>query len=173
VSRKSKIAFIEPLLTSSMVLERHIDGCIRENTSYGLTQFKILLSIQRAGKPRTGSKSLKGQKSKQKSKGGGENRESCCQAVIAQGWGVSEAAISRQIAMLAKDKLITRSHDPDEKRKAVLGLTAKGKSFVSKTLRLVDKETSRVFRPISKTMRNQLAAHLRKVLESLSKNIHN
>mgnify|MGYP002345218016 CR=1 FL=1 len=147
--RKSKIAFIEPLLTASMILERHIDGFIRQanSDSYGLTQFKILLSIQRS------KKSL-----------------DCCQASIAQLWGISEAAVSRQIGILAKDKLITRSSDPDEMRKTVLGLTAKGKTFVSKTMRMVDKELSRIFKPVSKTTKGQLATHLYKVLESLSKN---
>jgi DNA-binding MarR family transcriptional regulator len=152
VPRKSKIAFIEPLLTSSMVLERHIDGCIREATPYGLTQFKILLSIQRCKK--TGTKHIQG----------------CSQSAIAQGWGVSEAAISRQIAILAKDKLITRSQNPDEMRQSIVSLTARGKSFVSKTMRMVDKELGRIFRPMSRTAKNQLASHLGKVLEALSKN---
>ncbi len=153
--RKSKIAFIEPLLASALVLERHVDAFIREGSPYGMTQFKILLSIQRlAGK----SKKRTGKK------------EGCCQSVIAQCLGVSEAAISRQIAIMEDDRLLTRSHDPDEKRRSVLGLTAKGKSFVSKTMRMVDKELARIFRPISKTSRNQLASHLNKTLESLSKN---
>lgn len=95
----------------------------------------------------------------------------CCQASIAEGWGVSEAAISRQINMLAKDKLITRSQDPDEMRRSMLGLTAKGKSFVSKTMRMVDKELSRIFRPVSKTGRNQLTANLNKVTELLLEHI--
>ncbi len=164
MQRKSRIAFIEPLLTASMVLERHIDGCIREATPYGLTQFKILLSIQRSkghgGGSEKGRKSAKGK------------IPGCCQSAIAQGWGVSEAAISRQIAALAKDKLLTRSHDPDEMRRTILGLTAKGKAFVSKTMRTVDKEMGRIFRPVSKTSKSQLAAHLNKVLEALSKNTH-
>ncbi len=167
MQRKSQIAFIEPLLTSSMVLERHIDGCIREATPYGLTQFKILLSIQRSARQSRPSKSPKSSASGKKSQAQG-----CCQSAIAQGWGVSEAAISRQIAALAKDRLITRSHDPDEMRKSMLGLTAKGKAFVSKTLRMVDKEMGRIFRPVSKTSKNQLASHLNKVLEALSKNTH-
>ncbi len=136
-----------------MVLDRHIDGCIRSATPYGLTQFKILLSIQR-------------------SMAGPKKRQQCCQSAIAQGWGVSEAAISRQISVLATDRLLVRTHDPDEKRRSVLALTAKGKAFVSKTLRMVDTELGRVFRPVSKTSKNQLASNLSKVLEALSKNTH-
>ncbi len=154
---KSKITFIEPLLTSAMVLERHIDACIRDSSPYGLTQFKILLSIERYVR-----------RSKNKAKG----IDKCSQSMIAECWGVSEAAISRQVSILDEDKLLTRSHDPDEQRRSVLKLTAKGKNFVSKTMRMVDRELSRIFRPISKTSRNQLASHLNKVLESLSKNTH-
>ncbi len=153
--RKSKIAFIEPLLASAMVIERHIDSCIREAGQYGISQFKILLSIQRlAGNSKKGL-GIKGR---------------CCQSVIAQHLGVSEAAVSRQISVMASDRLLTRTHDPDEKRRVVLGLTAKGKGFLSKTMRMVDKELARIFRPISKTSRNQLASHLNKTLESLSRN---
>lgn len=146
--RKSKVAFIEPLLASAMVLERRIDACIREQTAYGLSQFKILVSIRRSA--------------------GTKNQGDCSQAAVAHVWGVSEAAISRQIALLAEDKLITRHFDPNEKRRVMLGLTAKGKTFLSKTMRSVDKELGRMFRPMSRTAKNQLAAHLRKVLDILS-----
>ena len=150
-----------------MILERHIDGCIRETTPYGLTQFKILLSILRANRTAKRSPSKISRKySAQKT-----DCHDCSQAAIAEGWGVSEAAISRQINMLVKDKLITRTQDPDEMRRSVLGLTAKGKTFVSKTMRTVDKELGKIFRPVSKTGRNQLTANLNKVTELLLEHI--
>lgn len=149
-----------------MILERHIDGCIRQTTPYGLTQFKILLSILRAKK----SAAKASTKSIGKIAGRSAHKSAshdCSQAAIAEGWGVSEAAISRQINMLVKDKLITKGQDPEEMRRSVLGLTAKGKAFVSKTMRTVDKELAKIFRPVSKTGRNQLTANLNRVTELL------
>lgn len=148
--RKPKVAFIEPLLASAMVIDRHIDSFIKEKTSYGLSRIKILLSIDKA---------ILCKKAKR-----------CSQAAVAQLWGVSEAAISRQVGILEHDKLITRGFDPLEKRRAILKLTAKGERLVIKSTALIDKELARIFRPVSDNMKKQLTQQLGKVLESLSKN---
>ncbi len=148
--RKPKIQFVEPLLCAAMVLDRHMDSFIKENTGYGLSQFKILVSIERAHDCK---KSYE-----------------CSQTAIAQLWGVSEAAISRQAGLLERDKLIQRTSDPNEKRRVMLKVTPKGKKMVAKTLGVLDKELARIFKPIPNPKRLQLSNHLKKVLKSLSTN---
>lgn len=148
--RKQKVTFIEQLLASSMVLDRHIDSFFKDKTKYGLSQIKILMSIHR---------SIICKKAKL-----------CSQSVVARLWGVSEAAISRQVVILEHDKLITKVFDPNEKRRVILRLTAKGVRLVEKTTTLLDKELTRVFRPLSENSKKQLALQLEKVLESLSTN---
>lgn len=148
--RKPKIPFVEPLLAAAMVLDRHIDSFIKENTGYGLSQFKILVSIERA---------FDCKKSYE-----------CSQSAIAQLWGVSEAAISRQASLLERDKLIQRTSDPNEGRRVMLKVTAKGKKMVAKTMQVLDKELSRIFKPIPNPKRLQLSNHLKKVLKALAGN---
>jgi DNA-binding MarR family transcriptional regulator len=148
--KKPKIAFIEPLLAASMVIDRHLDSYIKEKTPYGLSHIKILLSIERAFI--------------------NDKTKLCSQAAVAKLWGVSEAAISRQIILLEKERLITRNSDPNEKRRVILKLTAKGRRLLSKSSMLIDKELARIFKPLADTTKVQLQQHIQKVLEALSKN---
>lgn len=144
--------FIEPLFVSAMVLERHMDSTLRTQVSSGMSQLKILIAIDRTHICSQG--------------------KDCTQSLIAHALGVSEAAISRQILNLEKDKLVTRGHDPSEKRRVLLKLTAKGKKNMLKSLGILDKELKRVLKPLSETVEAQLVTNLKKVLESLSKNTH-
>lgn len=150
--RKQKVAFVESLLASSMVLDRHMDSFIKEKTKYGLSQIKILLSIDRAVLCK--------------------KARLCSQSAVAQLWGVSEAAISRQVVILENDRLITKVYDPNEKRRVILKLTAKGMRLVEKTTVLLDKELARIFKPLSDHSKKQLEVQLGKVLEALSININ-
>ncbi len=152
VVQKSKVPFVEPLLASAMILERHIDASIKQVSDYGLSQFKILASIERAAQ----CKGL----------------EDATQSAIAELWGVSEAAISRQAAILEHDKLLIRTPDPTERRKIVLRLTAKGKLFVTNTVQHIDKELAKIFKHISINKRQQLGKDMYTVAETLTRYIH-
>lgn len=144
--------FIESLFVSAMVLERHMDASLRAQEFSGMSQLKILIAIDRTHLCSQG--------------------KDCTQSLIAHALGVSEAAISRQILNLEKDKLVIRGHDPSEKRRVLLKLTAKGRKSMLKSMSILDKELKRVLKPLSRTVEAQLVTNLKKVLEALSKNTH-
>jgi len=148
--RKSKISFVEPLLISAMVIDRHIDSLIKNHTDHGLSQIKILIALEKAYMSR--------------------REERCSQSNIAQAWGVSEAAISRQADVLEEAGLVKRKVDKDEQRRSILKLTPKGKRLVNKISGIIEKELARLFKPLSETGKKQLANHLKKVLHALSTN---
>lgn len=152
VVQKTKVPFVEPLLASAMILERHIDASIKQVSDYGLSQFKILASIDRAAQ----CKGL----------------QHATQSAIAELWGVSEAAISRQAVILEHDKLLIRTPDPSERRKIVLKLTAKGKQFVSNTVQHIDKELGKIFKHVSLHKRQQLGTDMHTIAETLTRYIH-
>lgn len=150
--QKGKVPFIEPLLTAAMILERHIDSSIKQVSDYGISQFKILASIDRVHQ----CKGLM----------------DVSQSDIAELWGISEAAISRQAVILEHDKLLIRTSDPKERRRIILRLTAKGKTFVTHTMQHIEKELNAIFKKISINKRQQLSKDIYTVAEILTKYIH-
>jgi DNA-binding MarR family transcriptional regulator len=149
---KLQVPFIEPMLASAMMLERYIDACIKKISDYGISQFKILGSIERA----TACKNI----------------ESINQSELARFWGVSEAAISRQVSHLEKDKLLVRYHDPRERRCVILKLSAKGRTFVAHVAHHLEKEFVRLFKPLSASKKDQLGKDMHRVAEILDKYIN-
>lgn len=148
--RKPKVGFIEPLLVSAMVIERQIDSVIKNHTDYGLSQIKILIAIEKMTLFK--------------------KQELAIQSTMAHLWGVSEAAISRQVTVLEEGGLIRRKTDPDERRKIMMRLTPKGKRLAHKISGIMDKELTRLFKPISESGKKQLDYQLKKVLQALSTN---
>lgn len=174
LNKTFKNPFIESLLVSAMVMERHLDTYLKEHELYGISQLKMLVAIDRAG---VCQKAMLKANQKSTSKFALPPTDClkihmCTQSMIAHALGVSEAAISRQVLGLENDNLLVRSHDPTEKRRVILSLTEKGRKVVIKSLNIMDKELSRLMKPLSESTEKQLAINLKKVLEALSTNTH-
>jgi DNA-binding MarR family transcriptional regulator len=71
------------------------------------------------------------------------------QRSIAEFWGVTEASASRQINILTKKGLISRTHDSNNRRKYVLKLTKKGQREIKQASHLINESFEKIFKEIS------------------------
>lgn len=120
------------------------DKILQENFNLPLTQFRILMSIA----DKTG-----------------------CQSRIAEQWGISDAAISKQIDALMANRYIQRQENPENRRQYTLVLTPKGKLLFNSARKKIEKEYDSTYKGLSPTEKVALVKGLEKI-ESGSINNH-
>lgn len=93
--------------------------------------------------------------------------ESASQTEIAQFLYLTEATVSRHITALEKGKYLTRKEDPDNRRKHILGLTAKGQKAFAEAHKVIEDELKDIFGPIPKKDRALIEGAFESVLAKL------
>jgi DNA-binding MarR family transcriptional regulator len=94
-----------------------------------------------------------------------ERRGAVCQADIAQYHDLTPAAVSRQVDLLMKKKLITQKANVKNRRQHVLMLSPAGKQLVQKSIQLLDRVFSEMYATLSKPEQNKVAVSLEKLVE--------
>ncbi len=94
-------------------------------------------------------------------------KESASQTEIAQFLYLTEATVSRHITALQKEKYLTRKEDPNNRRKHILGLTAKGQKAFTAAHKVIEDELKDIFGPIPKKDRALIATAFERVLAKL------
>ena len=94
-------------------------------------------------------------------------KEASSQTEVAQFLHLTEATVSRHLATLEKGKYLTRKEDPNNRRKHVLALTAKGQKAFAKAHGVIENELKDIFGPIPKKDRALIADAFEQVLAKL------
>lgn len=95
--------------------------------------------------------------------------ESASQTEIAQFLYLTEATVSRHITALEKGRYLTRKEDQNNRRKHVLGLTAKGQKAFTDAHKVIEDELKDIFGPIPKKDRTLIEDAFAHVLAKLLK----
>lgn len=89
------------------------------------------------------------------------------QKAIARFHGMTEAAISRQVEPLRRQKLVTTRVNPDNRRVHLLTLTDRGKAQTDKALRLLDEKFTVLFRVLKPREKAQFTATIDRLLAAI------
>lgn len=103
----------------TFLMGRLAEQTLRDKTALTFGQFKLLMALRRHGQ--------------------------ISQKTVAGFHGLTEAAVSRKIDELVKQKLITRTPNPTNRREHLLAVTLKGERQAALAHRLLDKKFSGLF----------------------------
>jgi len=135
---------IAPMMAITIELDIIIGILLREKFSVSLADFKILRAVYMLG-------------------------GACSQLDIARFNHVTEAAISKRIAVLLGDNLIKKQIDPADKRKSILSLTKQGKTLLKQLQGAVIVNTESMLASFSKTNRKHTTELLQEILGMIVK----
>lgn len=127
----------------AFVLGRRSDQVLQERLGIGLSQFKIMMTLQKA--PRVQQKQ------------------------IAEKLGQTEASISRQIKLLQEQGLLQTVINPANKREHITTLTTKGDRFTDEALSMLEKYHAPMFDKLTDKQQDALRESL-EVLHSFTCN---
>jgi len=94
---------------------------------------------------------------------GVEKGKLSCQAHIAQFFGLTPAAVSRQIDILAEKKLITARTNSKNRREHVIRLTVKGKHWTTEAIELLENQFNQFFNILNKNEQKSFAENIQKL----------
>lgn len=122
----------------SSVLGKVGDSTLQECCGFGMSQFKILwmLNIHEAG---------------------------VLQMTIASWLNQTEAAVSRQVALMQQERLIDKEVDPNNRRNHIIKLTSDGKKLAVGSMNALVKEYKPYFSVLSEAEQRQLNTMLEKI----------
>jgi DNA-binding MarR family transcriptional regulator len=128
----------------SSVLGKIGDGTLQQYCGFGMSQFKILWMLN-------------------------IHREGVLQTTIADWLNLTEAAVSRQIAIMQQDGLVDKVVDPNNRRNHNIMLTAEGKKLAVGSMDALVKEYKPFFDVLSKEEQERLNAMLEKIFYKVCK----
>lgn len=123
----------------SAVLHRQSDQMLQERLGIGMSQFKILMMLQR--------------------------QPNVKQRVLAHALGQTEASISRQVKLLHEKGMLALRVDPDERRKHIAVLTPKGTTLAEAARQCLAEYHAPMFEELGEKQRKQLQEILAKLHE--------
>lgn len=115
---------------ASTILARQYDAALQKQLGIGMAQFKILMILRRLPSPQ--------------------------QSKLAECLGQTEASISRQIKLLAKDGLLEVTVSPENRRQHLAHVTPKGATLTAKALEVMREYSQPVFAALSDEQQTQL-----------------
>jgi DNA-binding MarR family transcriptional regulator len=124
--------------------DKVVDVRLREKTTIGLSQFKIIYSIN--------------------------EMQGCSQCQIARSLGLTEAAVSRQIALMEQSGLVEVGVSEVNLRAKTVVLTSRGLKTMEEAWRVVDDVDHELWREVSvddKALAQKTMAHIVKRLETM------
>jgi DNA-binding MarR family transcriptional regulator len=130
----------------STVLGRVADRTLQDAYGIGMSQFKILWVLNK-------------------------HQEGVLQINIASWMSQTEAAISRQVKLLADDGLIHKTVDPKNRRNHIIQLSVEGKRFADEAMDLLVKNHKPYFAFLSSDEKKALNAILEKIFLNACKTI--
>ena len=86
---------------------------------------------------------------------------------IAANFGMTSSAATQLTNGLFKDKLIARAHDPDDRRKVCIAMTAKGKKFLEKITKAHMESFARAFSALNDRELAQMMKLQKKMISRL------
>ncbi|MBI2611649.1 winged helix-turn-helix transcriptional regulator [Candidatus Gottesmanbacteria bacterium] len=98
-----------------------------------------------------------------------KHRGEVSQTDIAKYWQITDAAVSRQVEILATKGFIKLWQNPQNRRENLLSLTGSGQNYLQKAFKLLDKTFSELFQVLSASERKILIESLDKLLQKLCK----
>lgn len=114
----------------AFVLSRQSDQVLQERLGIGFSQFKIMTVVQ--------------------------TRPHVQQKEIASQLGQTEASISRQIKLLARQGFLQSVRRPEDRREHIAALTAKGERYINEARQIVDSYHQPFFEEMSSKDQDQL-----------------
>lgn len=130
---------LQPIFSIVLLFKKIADRTLKSKLSITMAQFRILTAIQ--------------------------HDPSLSQQEIAQFWGITEASASRQIEILNKKGLISRSYDPKNRRKYILKLTTRGTEEIKQASRLMNDIFEKIFTDVSDRERKEFNDLLKRFIE--------
>jgi DNA-binding MarR family transcriptional regulator len=114
---------LQPIIGLVLVFKKVADRTLKPKLSITTAQFRVLMAVQ--------------------------HNPNLSQHAIAQFWGVTEASVSRQIEILNNKRFISKSQDPDNRRKYSLKLTKRGRSEIERASLLMNEIFEKIFKDVS------------------------
>ena len=96
-----------------------------------------------------------------------KHRPGTSQAAVANFLGVTPAAVSRQIELLLRQKLISKHPDSRNRRQSVLGLSAEGRETINRAIRALDQTTAEALAPLGKRRQAEMLSHVETLLTAI------
>lgn len=96
-----------------------------------------------------------------------EKTDDVCQRDIARYWDMTEAAVSRQIAILITKKFIARKENKKNRREYILTLTKQGTSQLEKACRILDIHFEAIYGVVTQIERKVLLESFDKLLKQI------
>jgi len=103
---------------------------------------------------------------------GVEKGKLTCQSHIAKFFGLTPAAISRQIDLLTEKKLIVSKTNHENRREHILELTKKGKGATKKAIELFDHQFQKAYSVLTPHEQELFAGNLQKLTEQFCTSKH-
>lgn len=128
----------------STVLGRVADRTLQDCCGFGVSQFKILWILH-------------------------THAEGVLQTNIADWLNQTEAAVSRQIALLEQDGMITNEVDQSNRRNHIIRLTAEGRQLAENAMSHLTKKYEPFFASLSQNERQGLNDALEKIFYTVTK----
>jgi DNA-binding MarR family transcriptional regulator len=123
------------------LMDRLADQTLRESANLSFAQFRILRMLMHAG--------------------------ALSQKAIASWHGLTDAAVSRQVDDLVKEKLVIRQINPANRREHILMLTPTGTRQAEKAKLVLGKKFNGLFSVLPVRERRQLETSLERLLEAI------
>ena len=124
------------LKTTTIKMDRVSDRLLYKKLGLTFSQFKIIIALK--------------------------TKANATQSTIANFWNITEASVSRQLNLLIKKKIVTKTKSKTDQREYRLRLTTNGKSAVIKAVSLIDKTFEKILKPISENEKNNFIKTLLK-----------
>ena len=134
-------SFMYNIHQTHFLVEKHLEGKLGAAKGISFSQFLIILAIN--------------------------CKERSSQTNIAEFLYLTEATVSRHINALAKAGYVTRKDDPDNRRKHILALTAKGTRAFTSAHSIIERELTNIFEVIPTKDRAQITNAFDNVLKKL------
>lgn len=131
----------------STVLGKVADTALQECCGFGTSQYKILWMLHK-------------------------HPEGVLQTNIAQWLNLTEAAVSRQIALLDSSGLIVKQVDPKNRRNNIIMLSGEGKKCAENAMQSLLKAYGPHFNVLTEKEQSNLNTLLEKIFFNVIKNLH-
>jgi DNA-binding MarR family transcriptional regulator len=124
-------------------MDKVAEDLLQEHFGLTFSQFRMLMAVEKGGLS--------------------------CQAHIAQFFGLTPAAISRQIDILTGKKLLIAKTNSNNRREHILELTSKGKESSKQAIELLEKRFNQIYIILSKNEQKVFAESLEKLTQEFCK----
>ena len=94
-------------------------------------------------------------------------KENISQRDIADFWDMTQAAVSRQVEILIKKKLVSKKDNKENRREHMLNLTQQGEQLLVKATGVLDNTYQTIYSVIPQSEQGKMSQNLDKLLQAI------